>query len=295
MYEMIEDSARRYPGNIAYEFMGKKTDYRTFLARIQATAKALWAFGIRKGDRVTIAMPNSPQAVDAFYALNRIGAIPTMIHPLSAPGEIAFYLNASKSKAILTLDQFYPKVEEILPALEHPVKIIIARIRDELKAPLRYAFIMTKGRKLPKLPKSDKYTFWNDFMDAGAAQDTQLPPIDGKARRRGNPLPAAPPAPPRASCSQPQLQRPGFADRGHERLYRPARHEDALGDAHFPRLRPGHRHPHGAGGGRDLHPRAAVHHQHLRQTAEKKSPTSSPAFRRCLRRFCAPTSWKTPT
>ena len=45
-------------------------------------------------------MPNSPQAVDAFYALNRIGAIPTMIHPLSAPGEIAFYLNASKSKAI---------------------------------------------------------------------------------------------------------------------------------------------------------------------------------------------------
>ncbi|HIR07111.1 MAG TPA: acyl--CoA ligase [Candidatus Pullichristensenella stercoripullorum] len=182
MYEMIEDSARRYPGNIAYEFMGKKTDYRTFLARIQATAKALWAFGIRKGDRVTIAMPNSPQAVDAFYALNRIGAIPTMIHPLSAPGEIAFYLNASKSKAILTLDQFYPKVAEILPALEHPVKVLIARIRDELKAPLRYAFIMTKGRKLPKLPKSDKYTFWNDFMDAGAAQDTQLPPIDGKAR-----------------------------------------------------------------------------------------------------------------
>ena len=146
MYEMIEDTARRYPDNIAYEFMGKKTDYRSFLARIQATAKALWAFGIRRGDRVTIAMPNSPQAVDAFYALNRIGAIPTMIHPLSAPGEIAFYLNASKSKAILTLDQFYPKVAEILPALERPVKVLIARIRDELKAPLRYAFIMTKGR-----------------------------------------------------------------------------------------------------------------------------------------------------
>ena len=71
---------------------------------------------------------------------------------------------------------------EILPALEHPVKVLIARIRDELKAPLRYAFIMTKGRKLPKLPKSDKYTFWNDFMEAGAAQDTQLPPIDGTAR-----------------------------------------------------------------------------------------------------------------
>ena len=102
----------------------------------------------------------------------------------------------------MTLDQFYPKVAEILPALEHPVKVLIARIRDELKAPLRYAFIMTKGRKLPKLPKSDKYTFWNDFMDAGAAQDTQLPPIDGKAREGAVILySGAPPAPPRASCS----------------------------------------------------------------------------------------------
>ena len=181
MYELIEEAALRHPDNVAYEFMGKKTDYRTFLTRIQATAKALMVFGIRKGDRVTIAMPNSPQAVDLFYALNRIGAISTMIHPLSAPGEIAFYLNASRSRAILTLDQFYPKVAEILPALDHPVKVLIARIRDELKAPMRYAFMMTKGRKLPKLPKSDKYTFWNDFMEAGASADPQLPPIDGKA------------------------------------------------------------------------------------------------------------------
>lgn len=159
MFQMIEETARRYPQSIAYEFMGKKTDFRSFVSRILATAQALLAFGIRKGDRVTIAMPNSPQAVDFFYALNRIGAVSTMIHPLSAPGEIAFYLDASKSKAILTLDQFYPKVEEILPTLDHPVKVIIARIRDELKAPMRYAFLMTKGRKLPKLPRSEKYTF----------------------------------------------------------------------------------------------------------------------------------------
>ena len=181
MFQMIEDTARRYPQSIAYEFMGKKTDFRTFVSRILATAQALLAFGIRKGDRVTIAMPNSPQAVDFFYALNRIGAVSTMIHPLSAPGEIAFYLDASKSKAILTLDQFYPKVEEILPTLDHPVKVIIARIRDELKAPMRYAFLMTKGRKLPKLPRSEKYTFWNDFIEAGVQKNPPLPAIDMRA------------------------------------------------------------------------------------------------------------------
>ena len=54
------------------------------------------ALGIQKGDRVTICMPNCPQAVDSFYALNRIGAVSNMIHPLSAAGEIKFYLELLK-------------------------------------------------------------------------------------------------------------------------------------------------------------------------------------------------------
>ena len=97
MYQLLSDTARRYPQNIAYVFMGKETDYATFLRRVDLAAKAFVAMGIHRGDRVTICMPNSPQGVDCFYALNRIGAIPNMIHPLSAPHEIAFYLNFTKS------------------------------------------------------------------------------------------------------------------------------------------------------------------------------------------------------
>ena len=107
--------------------------YREFLQRIDLTARAYYAMGIRKGDRVTICMPNCPQAVDSFYALNRIGAVSNMIHPLSAAKEIAFYLNFSHSKAILTLDQFYPKVNSIRGELQEPVTILVARIKDELK------------------------------------------------------------------------------------------------------------------------------------------------------------------
>ena len=104
MYQMLRDTARQYPEHTAYVFMGKKTSYAAVLKRIESAAKGLTAMGIRKGDRVTICMPNTPQALDCFYALNRIGAIPNMIHPLSAAKEIAFYLNFSKSKVILTLD-----------------------------------------------------------------------------------------------------------------------------------------------------------------------------------------------
>ena len=173
MYEMVEAAAKRHPNHVAYVFMGKKTTYTEFMKRIQAAAQGLYKMGIRKGDKVTICMANTPQALDCFYALNRIGAIPNMIHPLSASQEIAFYLNFSKSKAILTLDQFYYKVAEILPQLENPTEILIARVVDELPAPLSALYPLTKSaRAVKKLPKAG-YTLWYDMVKAG--KNTRLP------------------------------------------------------------------------------------------------------------------------
>ena len=178
MYQLVAQAAKRKPNNTAYVFMGKKTSYQEFMQRIEAAAKGLYKMGIRKGDRVTICMANTPQALDCFYALNRIGAIPNMIHPLSAAQEIAFYLNFSKSKAILTLDQFYYKVAEILPQLENECQVLIAKVVDELPAPLNLLYPMTKGaRAIKKLPKTG-YTLWYKMVAAGKNQ--VLPPHDGK-------------------------------------------------------------------------------------------------------------------
>ena len=178
MYEMVAAAAKRKPNHIAYVFMGKKTSYTEFMKRIEAAAKGLYKMGIRPGDKVTICMANTPQALDCFYALNRIGAIPNMIHPLSAAQEIAFYLNFSKSKAILTLDQFYEKVASIQPQLENPTKILIAKVADELPIPLNVLYPMTKSaRAIKKLPKTG-YTLWYDMVRAG--KDTVLPPVQGR-------------------------------------------------------------------------------------------------------------------
>ena len=172
-YEMVAAAAKKYPDHTAYIFMGKKTSYTEFMKRIHAAAKGLYKMGIRKGDKVTICMANTPQALDCFYALNRIGAIPNMIHPLSASQEIAFYLNFSKSKAVLTLDQFYYKVAEILPQLENPTEILIAKVADELPAPLSALYPLTKSaRAVKKLPKAG-YTLWYDMVKAG--KNTRLP------------------------------------------------------------------------------------------------------------------------
>ena len=176
IYEMVRAAADKYPKNIAYEFMGKKTTFAEFMERIDRTAKAYLAMGIGKGDRVTICMPNCPQALDSFYALNRIGAVSNMIHPLSAASEIKFYLDFSKSKAILTLEQFYGKVAGILPELANKdTMLLVARIVDELPPVLAVGFALTKGRKIPPLPKKGNYVLWNEFMRVGRKRDLPLP------------------------------------------------------------------------------------------------------------------------
>ena len=178
MYRMVALAARRHPKNNAYIFMGKATTYAEFMSRIDAAAKGLYKMGIRAGDKVTICMANTPQALDCFYALNRIGAIPNMIHPLSAAQEIAFYLNFSGSKAILTLDQFYGKVASILPEVKQECRILIAKIAEELPFPLNLAYPLTKSaRSVPKLPRNG-YTLWRDLIQSG--KDVQLPPDEGK-------------------------------------------------------------------------------------------------------------------
>ena len=179
MYQLLAENAAAYPNLPAYDFMGKQTTYAAFLKRIDAAARGLTQLGIRRGDRVTICMANTPQALDCFYGLNRIGAIPNMIHPLSAAKEIAFYLNVSHSKAILTLDQFYGKVAGIMGEVKEPCTILIAKIQDELPPLKRMLYPLTKNaRAVESLPKSG-YTLWTDLLAEGK-KCTELPEDTGR-------------------------------------------------------------------------------------------------------------------
>ena len=163
MFEAVERIADQYPNNIAFDFMGSRTTYRQLVENIDTCAKALKTIGIRPGDKVTIAMPNCPQAIYMFYAVNMAGGICNMIHPLSAEKEIEFYLNESESVTAVTLDQFYHKFENIRENTK-VVNIIIASIKDELSRPIRAGYMLTEGRKIKKIPKDAPVIRWDDFM-----------------------------------------------------------------------------------------------------------------------------------
>ncbi|MBR7072156.1 MAG: AMP-binding protein [Eubacterium sp.] len=181
MYEAIKNGCENNINNnggfknTAYVFQGKKTNFREFFNKIDTTAKAFKAIGIGKGDKVTICMPNAPQGVDAFYALNRISAVPAMIHPLSAEGEIKFYVTNSNSKAVVVLDMFYEKVLRALEDVEYPVKVIVARIQDALPFPLNMLYPLTVKEKPAPLPADNGNVIgWNEFI-AGAKTVKSLP------------------------------------------------------------------------------------------------------------------------
>ena len=163
MFEAVKAIADKYPDNIAFDFMGRSTSYRSLIENIETCAKALKTIGVRENDKVTIALPNCPQAIYMFYAVNLVGAVANMIHPLSAEKEIEFYLNESGSVTAITLDQFYNKFENIRKNTS-VVNIIIASVKDELSQPLKAGYMLTEGRKIKKIPKDAPVIRWREFM-----------------------------------------------------------------------------------------------------------------------------------
>ena len=168
MFDAVESIARKYPDNIAFDFMGRHTTYRRLVAETERCARALKTIGVRENDRVTIAMPNCPQAIYMFYAVNLVGAVANMIHPLSAEKEIEFYLNESESVTAITLDQFYDKFERIRENTK-VVNIIIASVKDELSRPVRAGYMLTEGRKIQKIPEDAPVIRWKDFLNLSKA------------------------------------------------------------------------------------------------------------------------------
>lgn len=173
VYDALQRAAERFPRNIAYEFMGNKATFRQLTGEIEAAAKAMRAIGIRPGDKVTICLPNVPQAVIMFYAVNRMGAVANMIHPLSSEGEIVHFIKEGQSKTAITLDQFYPKFKAI-EGQTNLETLIITSAADALGPFKKIGYGLTKGRKIAKVPAGETQArggnvlLWKDFISCGA-------------------------------------------------------------------------------------------------------------------------------
>lgn len=173
MYQMIEFVANKAPDNLAIEYMGCKLKFNELLDLIDQCAKSLFTIGVRDGDKVTICLPNIPQATILFYAVNKIGAISNMIHPLSAPKEIEYYVNLTESKFIFTSDIAFSNFIKIKDKFDFK-KVVVCKINDFFRKRTKLPYwALTRG-KIPKIQYDNLVLSWKTFLKEGSFTDFNM-------------------------------------------------------------------------------------------------------------------------
>lgn len=160
------EAVARYPENIAIEYYGRTYTYRAFYEMIRDTAKSLKSQGVKEGDTIAICMPNTPEAILMFYAANMVGALVSLIHPLSAEKEIQNYINGSGATFLLSLDLVYDKVHNIVDNTCIK-KIVIASAGDSLKTIKKFLYKFKNRGTVPKIELTDDIMTWNEFINYG--------------------------------------------------------------------------------------------------------------------------------
>lgn len=169
IYEYLKDSVGVDTDYIALNYFGTRVSYNELFLRIEQASRALRSLGVKVGDVVTICMPNTPEAIIAFYACNNIGAVADMVHPLSSQEQIKLYLNESKSRFLIMLDANYDKYKDVLPdTLVY--KTVFVSPKESMPALLNVGYTLTRGLKVkkPKLGDFD-YLTWKEFLLKGVS------------------------------------------------------------------------------------------------------------------------------
>lgn len=149
----LEQSAADFPDSFAIYFLGKRITYRELLAMSYQFAHALIRRGVRKGDRVAIMLPNTPQTVISYYGALFAGATVVMTNPLYTERELIHQLNDSGAETIITLDMLYSRVSSVQAST--PLKrLIVTSIGDFLPffKKLLYPFVQKRERHNPQVP-----------------------------------------------------------------------------------------------------------------------------------------------
>jgi long-chain acyl-CoA synthetase len=171
VYKLVEYTSSKHLNNISYNYYGTKKTYYEFLKQIDEAARSFKSIGVKHKDIVSIIMPNTPEGIIAFYALNKIGAISNMIHPLSGENEIKNFLNRTGSKVIVVIDIAVEKIEHIIK--DTRVKdIIVVSAADSMPKYLSVAYkamniYQNTLNKFKRLTQKSKIIRWPDFIKMG--------------------------------------------------------------------------------------------------------------------------------
>ena len=146
LFYFLEESARKYPNSPCAIFKHAVITYREMNELTDRLAAGLSELGLKKGDRVGIFMPNTPQFVIAYFAILKMGGVVVATNPLYKQREIEYQVNDAGVEVMLVMSNYYNMMKE----LQHNTKIrtlVVTNIKEYLPPVLSFLFTLTKEKK----------------------------------------------------------------------------------------------------------------------------------------------------
>lgn len=172
LLEMFSRSAQRFSRRPALYFFGKTLSYQECHRLVEQFACGLAALGICKGDRVALCLPNSPQAVIAYFGILRAGGIVVACNPTYTEHELSHQLRDAGTRAIVVLDMMYQKIQHLDLEL-----IIVTRITDFMTTIAKYIYQRRTGRPPLEIQARDTTLFFHDVLDDASPVAPEKLPI----------------------------------------------------------------------------------------------------------------------
>lgn len=166
MYDYLKDTASKNEKRSAYSFYGNEVTFKSFMKKIDKVASALKEFNIVENECVTICMPNTPESFALIYAINKIGAICNIIHPLSSTSDIERALKETNSSIIFCSDVAMPKARHI--KVKHFIMVPTSESLGKFLKTL-YNIKSSLNMKL-----EEGMLTWNEFLNYGVSEDTYV-------------------------------------------------------------------------------------------------------------------------
>jgi long-chain acyl-CoA synthetase len=170
IYGMLESSARRFPRRPAIAWFGRHLSYEWLRHEVERFSAVLDGLGVRRGDRVGLILPNSPQYVIAYYAVARLGAIVVGNNPLYTPREMEHQLTDAGVGTVVVLDQFFTTFTPVFRAAGVG-NVIVSKITDYMRFPLRQLAPVKlrrdarkEGKRWPPIERGTPVTWWRKLM-----------------------------------------------------------------------------------------------------------------------------------
>jgi len=176
LYHFLDASAQKYPNRPCTIFKGAKISYREMSELTDRLAAGLADIGVKKGDRIGLFIPNTPQFVMAYFAVLKAGGVVIATNPLYSAKELEHQANDSGMEVMIVMSNFYNRVKEVQPNTKIR-QVVVTNIKEALPSVLRFLFTLTKEKKSGFRVELDPGDVWMQDLIANHKPD-DLPSID---------------------------------------------------------------------------------------------------------------------